>query len=145
MGRCYEKNTKSNLKMKIFKRIPLYIKISTNEIEITDLSTGKTISRAAIEKFSTRRVIIANYFKLEAHLKLVLNEFKFKRNAFTSINALVQQTEDVVDGITETELRVLLDSTEIAIGARIIIVVKHTRLLSNEDALEAFNSNAPLD
>lgn len=122
--------------MKILKRIPLYVKISTNRIEITDLSTGKTISRDAIEKFSTRRVILANYINLEENLKGVFNEFRFKLTPFTKIDTLVQQIEEVEDGITQTEVRVLIDSTEIALHAIRIIIVKHARLLSNESALD---------
>src|SRR5687767_3455398 len=77
----------------MFKTKSIYIKISLNSIEVTDLDTGKTISRQTIKPFSAGTVverfnntneIVASVFK-ELGVKIGLFQPRLK--------VLIQQLE----------------------------------------------------
>ncbi|UAY51671.1 rod shape-determining protein [Ferruginibacter albus] len=123
----------------LFKRIPIYIKIYFNKVEITNLVTGKTVSKISEQGFSTKRVVIADFNVLELVIRDILKELNGKGGIFQhSLKALIQQMEPVEGGLVEIEKRALRDVAEQA-GAAHIILIEHTRKLSNEEAILQFD------
>jgi hypothetical protein len=120
--------------LSIFKRSPVYIKLSKNRVEITNLETEETISRNAIEPFSTERFIIADFNKADNLIRSVMNELLPKKGIFPrQTKILIQQVESVEGGLSEIEKRALRDLGETA-GGTLVILLEHFRPLSNTEA-----------
>ena len=119
--------------MPLLKRTPVYIKISVNNIEVTNLSTGKTLSKISPVAFSTSRIVIANFNVIEALLRDMLKEIIEKKIFPVQLKVLIQQTQEVDGELTEIEKRTLRDLAELA-GATHVEIVDHFRKLSDQDA-----------
>lgn len=120
--------------LSIFKRTPIYIKLSKNRIEIVNLETGETISREPIEPFSTQRFIIADFNKADALIRNIINDLLPKKSIFPrQTKILIQQVENVEGGLSEIEKRALRDLGEMA-GGTSVILIDHFRPLGNTEA-----------
>ena len=119
--------------MPLLKRTPVYIKISANNIEVTNLSTGKTVSKTSAVAFSNSRIVIANFNVIEALLRDMLKEIIEKKIFPVQLKVLIQQTQEVDGELTEIEKRALRDLAELA-GATHVEIVDHFRKLSDHDA-----------
>ena len=118
----------------IFKRTPIYIKLSRNRIEIVNLDTLEKISRESVEPFSTQRLIIADFNKAEALIRNIINDLLPKKGFFPpQIKILIQQVEAVEGGLSETEKRVLRDLGEVA-GGTTVILIEHFQTLGHTEA-----------
>lgn len=118
----------------IFKRSPVYIKLSKNRVEIINLETGEAISRQAVEPFSTERFIIADFNRADTLIRSVMNELFPKKGILPrQTKILIQQVESVEGGLSEIEKRALRDLGEMA-GATLVILIDHFRPLSNVEA-----------
>lgn len=120
--------------MKIFNKVYLYVKISTNQIELTNLSTGESLTRKATENFSTNRIVLASFIKIETLIQSMLKELKVPTSIFTRKEMLIQQTEKVDGGLADIEKRALREIGEQS-GALYVIIVEHATKLSIEEAL----------
>lgn len=120
--------------MKLFKTDYLYVKVSTNAVEITNLATGETISRKAIEDFSTTRVVVANFNNITNLIISMLRELGISTSFFSTKKILIQQMEKQDGGLSDIEKRALRDVAEQA-GARFVILIDHPNKLSTEEAL----------
>lgn len=123
----------------IFKPIPLYLKVSTNRMELSRLDTGQSVAYDARVPFSNERIVFAHFFEAEEHLKAVIRELIGSRTLTPRLKILVQQVERIEGGLSSVERRALIDSCEHA-GAYHIKVVEHERPLSGAQALELLNS-----
>ena len=122
----------------LFKHIPVYIKISRNKIEVTNLHTGETLYRTASPAFSTDRLVMAHFNYAESLIRSTLKEMNFSKSLFPPVlKMLIQQVEPVEEGLTEIEKRAYRDLAEQA-GAVKAYLVEHFRPLSDHDALEEF-------
>ena len=54
--------------------MPLMIKLRTNQMAVTRLDNGVTISRTATTEFSSSRLVIAHFFKAKAFLQGIIKE-----------------------------------------------------------------------
>jgi rod shape-determining protein MreB and related proteins len=96
--------------MSLFKRPSFYIKIYFNAIEVTHLDTGETIKRSSLEKFSTKRLVIADFNIVELLVRNTIDEFEISKGIIKkAFHALVQQMEIFEDGISEIEKRAMRD------------------------------------
>ncbi len=120
--------------MKLFKTDYLYVKISTNAVEITNLITDETISRKAVENFSTTRVVVANFNNITSLIISMLRELGISTSFFSTKKILIQQMEKQDGGLSDIEKRALRDAAEQA-GARFVILIDHPNKLSSEEAL----------
>ena len=116
--------------LNFFKQIPIYIKISTNKIEITNLNTGESVSGTAVVPFSTTRLVVSNFFNAESLILALLKDLKLKR---ARLKILIQQIENVEGGLSDIEKRALRDLGEQS-GAVFVKLVEHTRHLKNDEA-----------
>lgn len=124
----------------LFRRIPIYVKVGMNEIEVTSLDTGETKSRTAIEKFSLQRLVIANFNPAEELLRDLLKEFDFYRKIFPPSYKMVMQQKIILDGgLSRVEYRALMDLAVMGGGA-VVKVIEHAAPLTIEAALDALNS-----
>ena len=120
--------------MKLFKTDYLYVKVSTNAVEITNLTTDETISRKAVEDFSTTRVVVANFNNITKLVISMLRELGISTSFFSTKKILIQQMEKQDGGLSDIEKRALRDVGE-QVGARFVILIDHPNKLSSEEAL----------
>ena len=126
--------------MNIFNSVNLYVKISTNEIEVTNLSTCETIIKKAQDPFSTNRIVVGSFFKINSLMKEILQELKIPSTFWTTRRMLIQQTEKMDDGLAEIEKRALRDIGELS-GANIVIILDHPNRISNQEAMVQLLNN----
>jgi hypothetical protein len=120
--------------LSIFKRVPVYIKLFENGVEIINLETGEVISRKSTEPFSTKRFIIADFNKANELIRSVLNDLLPRKSIFPrQTKILIQQVETVEGGLSEIEKRALRDLGEMA-GGTPVILIDHFRALGNIEA-----------
>ena len=120
--------------MKLVKTDYLYVKVSTNAIEITNLTTDETISRKAVEDFSTHRVVVANFNNITNLVISMLRELGISTSFFSTKKILIQQMEKQDGGLSDIEKRALRDVGEQA-GAKFVTIIDHPNRLSTEKAL----------
>ena len=126
--------------MNLFKKTHFYVKIYFNKIEITNLDTAETITKSAIEKFSTKRIVIANFNIAELLLREGFNELKTKKGFLPlGHEVLMQQMEEFEDGISEIEKRALRDMAEQA-GAMKVFLILETKKISVEEAMNGLKN-----
>ena len=101
--------------LSFFKRVPIYIKLFENGVEIINLETGEVISRKSTEPFSNKRFIIADFNKANTFIRSVINDLLPKKGIFPrQTKILIQQVESVEGGLSEIEKRALRDLGEMA-------------------------------
>jgi len=124
--------------MSIFKSTPVYVKIYDNQIEATNLITGQTISLNATAKFSSSRIVIANFNNAEILLRSVLQELGLiKKILSPRLKVLMQIMENIEGELSDLETRGLRDLAEQA-GAADIYILEHNKKLSTQEALVSF-------
>ena len=124
-----------SIMLSIFKRIPIYIKLFKNRIEIVNLETEEKLSRESAEPFSTQRFIIADFNKADALIRNILNDLLPGKSIFPrQTKILIQQVESVEGGLSEIEKRALRDLGEMA-GGTPVILIDHFQTLSNIEAM----------
>ena len=128
----FQKHT--TIMLSIFKRTPIYIKLSRNRIEIVNLETLEKISREPVEPFSTERLIIADFNRADTLIRNIINDLLPKKGFFPrQTKILIQQVEATEGGLSETEKRVLRDLGEMA-GGTTVILIEHFRTLGHTEA-----------
>jgi actin-like ATPase involved in cell morphogenesis len=119
----------------MFKRIPVYIKISTNQIEVTNLDSGKTLVEKSVEPFSSQRMVLAKFNEAELLVRKLIKELTSNRSWFPpQLKVAIQQIEKLEGGLAEIEKRAMRDLAEQA-GASIVVIIDHDRKLSDQEAL----------
>ena len=127
--------------MKLFKRKYFYVKFYFNKIEVTNLETGETVSKTSVEKFSTKRIVIADFNSAELLLREIIDSFKTSKNIFKNqFEVLMQQMEEFEDGVSEIEKRAYRDLAEQA-GTVKVFLLLHSKKLRNEEALSGMINN----
>jgi hypothetical protein len=117
--------------LKYFRKIPVYIKIYPDKVEISNIHTGETISKTALIKFSSNRMLVADFNIAEDLIRTGLKELRLSKY---SLKILIQQMKSFEGGIFESERRILRDLGDMA-GGFSVTIVEHTRVLSNDEAL----------
>lgn len=119
----------------LFKPLPVYIKIFSNKIEVTDLKTGNSLIKVAVDQFSNERLVIANFQNAETLLRSALKELlKLRSFLQPSLKVVIQQMEKLEEGLSQVEIRALRDIAEMA-GASHVTVIGHAKPLSQYEAL----------
>ncbi|HEX7846515.1 MAG TPA: hypothetical protein VF476_12005 [Chitinophagaceae bacterium] len=119
-----------------FQRTPVYLKIYPNKIEIINLKTGESITRTALEKFSTERLVIADFNAAEK----LAREIKKELGLPASLKVLAQQMKVYEETLSEAEKRMLRDIAE-QMGAVSVFLVTNDIPVSNAEALEVLRQN----
>ena len=112
-----------------FKRLPVYIKISHNKIEITNLTSGETVSRASQKQFSSDRMLVAEFNVAENLVREILAEMGIAKK---NLKILIQQIDQFEDELFETEKRILRDLAEQAGGTEIYLVNRKKSMTKEE-------------
>jgi len=115
--------------LSIFRPIPVYVKIYPDKIEVINITTRETISKTSLTKFSSDRLLIAEYNIAEALLCEILKELKLSKR---SLKVLIQQMKELEGGLSETEKRTLRDFAEQA-GARSVYIINRTSSMTAEE------------
>ena len=116
----------------IFRSIPVYIKIYLNKIEITNIKTDQTVSKSSPTKFSSSRLIVADFNVANKLIFEILKELGLTRR---TLKVLIQQMDVFGDELSETEKRVLRDLSEQA-GASDVNIVNRKKVMSKNEIQE---------
>lgn len=127
--------------MKLFQRKYYYIKIHFNKVEITDLVTEETVTKTSFEKFSNKRIVIADFNVVELLIKEIIISFQKKTKAFITQNImLIQQMESQEGGLTEIEKRAMRDLCEQAGGLKVFLILNNKKI-NVKEALKGIKNN----
>lgn len=113
----------------IFRIIPVYVKIYPDKIEITNIKTQQTIARTSTTKFSSNRLLVAEYNVAQTLIREIVKELGLSRR---SLKVLIQQMKEFEGGLYEAEKRVLRDLAEQAGGVSVYIV-NRTQIMNDEE------------
>jgi hypothetical protein len=113
----------------IFQKAPVYVKIYRDKIEITNVNTQQTISKTSNIKFSTNRLLVAEFNIAEILIREILKELGLSRR---TLKVLIQPMEELEGGLSEVEKRVLRDLAEQSGGA-VVYIVNRTKPMTNEE------------
>ena len=115
--------------LNIFKRVPVYVKIYHDKIEITNINTQQTISKTSNIGFSSNRLLVAEFNVAEMLIREILKELGL---SVRTLKILIQQMKEFEDGLSEVEKRVLRDLAEQAGGA-VVYIINRTKIMSTEE------------
>lgn len=118
--------------LNLFQRTPVHVKIYPDKIEIINLKTGQSAVKTALMRFSSPRLVVADYNKAEQLCRDVVKELGLAKG---NLKVLIQQMQLFEDGLCETEKRVMRDLAE-QIGGVSVALVIDDRPLSTEEALQ---------
>ncbi|WP_321307851.1 hypothetical protein [Marinifilum fragile] len=97
----------------LFKKIPIIVRFYTNEIEVIRLDKNLKLRRIAKYKFSTERLIIADFNNAEKLLSSMVKEILGNKRLFSpTLIMIIQQMVEFPDGISEIEKRAYRDLAE---------------------------------
>lgn len=118
----------------MFKKRYFYLKIFTDKLELTDLSSGQVISTPPGTKFSSSRSVIGNVGEIMKLARELVSEMAPGSRLFSAERRmLVQQMEDLEGGPSQIEERALRDIGEMA-GVGYVILKVASKELSMEEA-----------
>lgn len=116
-----------------------YVQLRTNELKVKNIQTGKSVTRTALKPFSNSRLIIADFLEAENLLKSMIQEIEPESLFPVQISMLVHVIEQIPDGVSEVEKRVLRDFAEMS-GARKIRISEYPSEFSDKQVIDAFKS-----
>jgi actin-like ATPase involved in cell morphogenesis len=119
----------------MFKLKSIYIKIKRNHVEVTDLSSGETVSKQAIQPFSSIRNVVSSFKPANETIQSALEELGTTSSFFFKMNILIQQMEGLEGGLSDIEKRALRDLAEMA-GANKVFILEKSEPVSTEIALD---------
>ncbi len=121
----------------LLKPIPIYLKVSTDKMEMTRLDTNETISRIAEDKFSNQRLVMADLYNAEFMARSMMKEL-LNTNVFfqRQLSIVIQQMDKREGGLSMVEQRVLYDLGE-RCGGRYVFLVDQDEELTAAEALLA--------
>ena len=119
----------------MFKVKSIYIKIKRNLVEVTNLSTGDTVVKQAIQPFSSIRNVVSSFNPANETIQSALEELGATSTFLSKMNILIQQLEGLEGGLSDIEKRALRDLAEMA-GANKVFILEQAEPVSTELALE---------
>ena len=119
----------------MFKSLRIYIKIRRNNIEVTNLETGASSSKSAVNSFSSIRNVVSNFNNAGETVNATLDDLGIGQTFFSRpLTVLIQQLEGTEGGLSDIEKRALRDLAEMA-GGRKVVICEDSRPLTIADAL----------
>lgn len=118
--------------MGLFKKNKYYIKLYLNRIEVKDLKNGKSYSENSQTPYNNKRLLISDFEKAEM---FIINVFKKKGLSLRNSVGFIQQMEMSEGGLSEVEMRILLELFE-RIGFKEIYVAEGLSDLTESQLME---------
>ena len=92
----------------MFKSLRIYIKIRRNNIEVTNLETGASSSKSAVNSFSSIRNVVSNFNNAGETVNATLDDLGIGQTFFSRpLTVLIQQLEGTEGGLSDIEKRAL--------------------------------------
>jgi hypothetical protein len=113
----------------LFKKLPIYIRIYYNKIAITNLKSDQTISKSSVIKFSSTRLLVAEFNVAENLIRDILKEMGI---ANRNLKILIQQIDTFEDELSESEKRILRDLAEQAGGTEVYLANRKKEMNKEE-------------
>ena len=118
--------------LSFLKKVFVYIKIYPDEMEVFRSDTRTSLKRRSKHKFSTERLVVADFHNAEAHLTGLIKELFAEKSIATSrLVMMIQQMVNFPDGLTEVEKRTLRDLAEYT-GAVEVHIIEHSQELDSD-------------
>ena len=107
--------------------LPVYIKIKRNSVEVTNLETGESVKRTALQSFSTERILIGNFGNAEDTVRAGLDDLLPPKKLLGiywrhSYKILIQQLQAMEGGLSELEIRAIPDLAEQSGGRKVYVL-----------------------
>ncbi len=102
------------------------------------LTKDITIKRKAINKFSSERLLIADFLNANNFIRELLDEIEGKKRFKRALNAVIQPMEKKEGGLSQVEERAFYDLMEQAGAVKVKIYLKDN-LLSDEEVKSFFD------
>ena len=119
--------------MKLFQPVPVFLKLSTNTMEVIRLDSMKSIHRVSKIPFSNSRITLADFHVANTFLNEILNELIEKKLGFRSKwNVIVQQIDKCEGGLSIVELRTIRDVCEHSGADSVKIIEKENPISARE-------------
>ena len=119
----------------MFKSKSIYIKIKRNLVEVTDLKTGETVVKHAIQPFSSTRNVVSSFNPANQTIQSALEELGATSTFLSKFNILIQQLEGLEGGLSDIEKRALRDLAEMA-GANKVFILEQAEPVTMEIGLD---------
>jgi len=114
--------------IKIFKRIPIYIRISKDQVTAKRLDNGTEFERIAELPFSNNRLLLADFDNLHELLNSILIELdKGYINKYKFIFQLVAEN---LNDVAQTE-KMCLNDLGLKCGANWVRIIDHSNQLTD--------------
>src|SRR5687767_5007389 len=104
----------------MFKSPKVYIQIKRNQVTVVNLETGEEVTRLAIRRFSTQRVVLASFDPANETILAAIRDLRLK-TTFLALKVVIQQLEGAEGGLSDIEKRALRDIAEMA-GAKKVCI-----------------------
>ena len=120
----------------LFKPNIIYVRVFLDSIELRHVTKEMTIKRKAINKFSSERLLIADFLNANNFIRELLDEIEGKKTFKRALNAVIQPMEKKEGGLSQVEQRAFYDLMEQAGAVRVEIYEKDDLL--TDEAVKAF-------
>jgi hypothetical protein len=132
-------NSKSKKMMfQLSKSSIVYFRIYIDYVEIRHITKDVTLKRKATNKFSSERLLIADFLSANNFIRELLDEIEGKKFFKPSMWAVIQPMEKKEGGLSQVEERAFYDLMEQAGAVRVEIYEKGD-LLSDEAVKDFFD------
>ena len=91
-----------------------YVQVFKNRIWVRNLDNGQTLDEAALQPFSTTRLLVGDFEAAQRHLTGLFHRLYSKRIITPSPRVLIQAREQNEGGLSLVEKRVLLELATVA-------------------------------
>lgn len=125
----------------LFKSSIVYFKIYVDCIEVRHITKDVSIKRKAINKFSSERLLIADFLSANNFIRELLDEIEGKKFFKPSMWAVIQPMEKKEGGLSQVEERAFYDLMEQAGAVRVEIYDKDD-LLADETVKALFDKKS---
>jgi rod shape-determining protein MreB and related proteins len=122
------------LRLRGIIRATIYVRVSPNRFDVRHIESGREVSQIAVEPFTTRRLLIGEYYPAVQALQAAMTSVGFGRKYFAAPIAVVHPTAMTEGGLSGVEHRILYEVAEGAGALR--AVLWEGPILSDQQVLE---------
>ena len=103
----------------------VYVKVSSNRIELKHVESGIEVVEIAREPFTTQRLLVGNFTAATATIIRGMKKIREKRWFQTKPIMIIQPMEKVEPGLSEVEDRVFRELAAVSGARKLLVWVGH--------------------
>jgi len=116
----------------------LYVKVSSNRLEVRHIESGRFAQVTSDTPFTTRRLLMGDFKAAEAALRKAFAEVQAGPSYLAAPRVVMHPVEMVEGGLSGIENRVFMEVADCAGADRIAVWVGHE--LSDQEVLDKINA-----